>query len=44
MAIAAVFGGISPFRFVAWALAKAARQEAGWLLGKARRRIRPRAA
>jgi lysylphosphatidylglycerol synthetase-like protein (DUF2156 family) len=40
LAIAAVFGGISPFRFVAWALAKAARQEAGWLLEKTRRRIR----
>jgi phosphatidylglycerol lysyltransferase len=41
LAIAAAFGGISPFRFVAWALAKAARQEAGWLLGKTGKRIVP---
>lgn len=40
LAIAAAFGGISPFRFVAWALAKAARQEARWLIGKTGRRIR----
>ena len=31
LAIAAVFGGISPFLFTAWALAKAARMEAVWL-------------
>jgi phosphatidylglycerol lysyltransferase len=31
LAIAAAFGGISPFRFVAWGLAKAAKQEAGWI-------------
>jgi phosphatidylglycerol lysyltransferase len=30
LAIAAMFGGISPFRFVAEALAKAAKQEAAW--------------
>jgi phosphatidylglycerol lysyltransferase len=30
LAIAAVFGGISPFRFTAWALAKAAKQEGYW--------------
>ena len=39
LAIAAAFGGISPFRFVAWALAKAANQEARWILGKARNAI-----
>jgi phosphatidylglycerol lysyltransferase len=39
LAIAAVFGGISPFRFVAGALAKAAKQEAGWVSGRLRRRF-----
>ena len=37
LAIAAVFGGISPFRFTAWALAKAAKQEAYWLWRMARK-------
>lgn len=41
LAIAAAFGGISPFRFMASALAKAAKQEAGWILGKARARLFP---
>lgn len=36
LAIAAVFGGISPFRFVAWGLAKAAKAEAGWIWGRFR--------
>jgi len=31
LAIAAVFGGVSPFRFLAWGLVKAAKQEAGWI-------------
>ncbi len=39
LAIAAAFGGISPFRFVAWALAKAARQEARWILARTFMRI-----
>ena len=40
LAIAAVFGGVSPFLFTAWALGKAARQEAWWLwrLASGRRR------
>lgn len=32
LAIAAVFGGISPFRFVAWGLLKAIRQEVSWMV------------
>lgn len=39
LAIAAVFGGISPFRFVAWGIAKAVRQEAGWIAGRVRSRF-----
>ena len=37
LAIAAAFGGISPFRFTAWALAKASWQEARWLARRARK-------